>query len=61
MAPRLDARVNAVNEDLVGLGFHCCLLAPMGVWKLWLTSDDLLSHRSWVLWITSWLAAIDVD
>ena len=31
----------------------------MGVWKLWLTSDDLLSHRSWVPWITSWLAAID--
>ena len=35
MAPRLDeARVNAVNEDLVGRGLHCCLLAPMGVWKL---------------------------
>ena len=38
MAPRLDeARVNAVNEDLVGLGLHCWLLAPLvGVWKLWL-------------------------
>ena len=35
MAPRLDeARVNAVNEDLVGRGLHCWLLAPMGVWKL---------------------------
>ena len=37
MAPRLDARVNAVNEDLVGRGLHCWLLAPLvGVWKLWL-------------------------
>ena len=36
MAPRLDARVNAVNEDLVGLGLHSWLLAPMDVWKLWL-------------------------
>ena len=34
MAPRLGARVNAVNEDWVGLGLHCWLLAPMGVWKL---------------------------
>ena len=35
MAPRLDARVNAVNEGLVGLGLHCWLLAPLvGVWKL---------------------------